>query len=154
MTGGLKLPCAYPHDGSVHDKGSGLVLKDQYRNFGLNMMATHAVNHGTKMNNVEPALEEIREFMFNGRLTINSPNTELIQQIRRYHRDQDHRIVKSFDDRLDAMRYAIMSRRLGKPRSECAGVGFGNAPYAYQQPGRSSTQPRCASGIEFNLFGD
>jgi phage terminase large subunit-like protein len=154
MTGGLKLPIAYPHDGGVHGKGDGLVLKDQYRNEGLNMMASHAVNHGTKMNNGEPALEEIREFMINGRMTINSPNTELIQQIRRYHRDQDHRIVKAFDDRIDAMRYAIMMRRFGKPRSECAGVGFGTAPYAYQQPGRSSTQPRFASGIEFPLFGD
>jgi hypothetical protein len=27
---------------------------------GANMMATHAVNHGTKQNNIEPALEEMR----------------------------------------------------------------------------------------------
>jgi hypothetical protein len=32
----------------VHDKGSGLSLALQYKGLGANMLATHAVNYGTK----------------------------------------------------------------------------------------------------------
>ena len=31
MTGGLRIPIAWPHDGNVHDKGSGLGLAVQYQ---------------------------------------------------------------------------------------------------------------------------
>jgi hypothetical protein len=59
-----------PHDGHTHDKGSALPLAGQYRNFGAKMMAGHAINHGTKNNSVEPALEEMRQMMFEGKLHI------------------------------------------------------------------------------------
>jgi hypothetical protein len=55
MTQGLRIPVAWPHDGSTHDKGSGLPLAGQYRGFGAQMLSRHAVNHGTNHNNVEPA---------------------------------------------------------------------------------------------------
>src|SRR6516165_9315880 len=70
MTRGLKVPVAWPHDGAVHDKGSGLPLAQQYKGFGANMLPRHAVNHGTQHFNIEPALEEMREMMFAGRITI------------------------------------------------------------------------------------
>ena len=150
MTRGLKVPIAFPHDGHTHDKGSGLSLAAQYKSFGANMMATHAVNHGTKQNNLEPALEEMREPMFSGKLTIASHNTELLEELRSYHRDEDYRVVKQRDDLVSALRYAIMMRRSGRARSECDGVGFGNMPYAGQRRGRS--EQRYASGLDFNLF--
>jgi hypothetical protein len=53
MTRGLRIPIAFPHDGHTHDKGSGLPLAAQYKGFGANMMATHAINHGTKMSRLE-----------------------------------------------------------------------------------------------------
>jgi hypothetical protein len=46
MTRGLRIPCSFPHDGHSADKGSGLPLAMQYKNFGANMMAKHATNHG------------------------------------------------------------------------------------------------------------
>jgi phage terminase large subunit-like protein len=67
MTRGLRIPIAWPHDGAVHDKGSGLPLAQQYRGFGANMLPRHATNHGTQAFALEPALEEIREMMFAGR---------------------------------------------------------------------------------------
>jgi phage terminase large subunit-like protein len=140
MTRGLRVPVAWPHDGAQHDKGSGLSLSMQYKNFGANMMAGHAINHGTKTNSVEPALEEMREMMFGGKFTIAGHNHELIDEIRNYHRDEDFRLVKQRDDLVSAVRYAIMMRRQGKPLSECEGIGFGNMPYARQSPGRSREQ--------------
>jgi phage terminase large subunit-like protein len=149
MCKGLRIPVAYPHDANVHDKGSGIVLKDQYQQYGLNMMVSHAVNHGSKMNNVEPALEEICELMRTGRMTIGSHNTELIEEMRHYHRDQDFRIVKQNDHLTDALRYAVMMKRQGRPRLECDGIGYGGMAYSAQR--RQNTGPRFASGIDFDL---
>jgi len=151
MTGGLRVPVAWPHDGSQHDKGSGLPLAGQYRNFGANMMQGHAVNHGTKQNNIEPALEEMREAMFAGKITIASHNSELIEELRNYHRDEDFKIVKQRDDLISALRYAFMMRRQGKPRHECDGVGYGNLPYAAQRRDHSA-EPTVAKNVNFDVF--
>ena len=140
MTRGLRVPVAFPHDGHQHDKGSGLPLAHQYKQFGANMLTSHAVNHGTKTNSVEPALEEIRDMMFGGKLSIAGHNNELLEEIRNYHRDEDFRIVKQRDDLISAMRYAIMMRRHGKPLSACEGVGYGNMPYAMQRPERNGNR--------------
>jgi hypothetical protein len=140
MTRGLRVPVAWPHDGNQHDKGSGLPLSLQYKNFGANMMPSHAVNHGTKTNAVDPALEEMREMMFSGKLTIAGHNHELLDEMRNYHRDEDFRIVKQRDDLISALRYGIMMRRQGKPLTECDGIGYGNMPYAMRRPERSRGQ--------------
>jgi phage terminase large subunit-like protein len=138
MTGGLRIPIAWPHDGAQHDKGSGLPLMGQYKNFGANMMSRHAVNHGTDRNNIEPALEEMRELMYTGKITIAGHNSELLEELRHYHRDEDFRIVKQRDDLVSALRYAIMMRRLGRPRLECDGIGYGSMPYAGQRRDNSA----------------
>ena len=80
MTGGLRLPISWPHDGNVHDKGSGLGLAVQYKNFGANMMPQARHNHGTTDYRVEPGLQEMREMMFTGKLQIQPGNNELLEQ--------------------------------------------------------------------------
>jgi hypothetical protein len=50
------------------------------------MLPKHATNHGTQNLNIEPALEEMREMMFSGRITIGGHNQELIEELRTYHR--------------------------------------------------------------------
>lgn len=150
MTRGLRIPIAWPHDGNQHDKGSGLPLAEQYKNFGANMMKTHAVNHGTKTNAVEPALEELREMMFGGKLKIAPHNTELLEEMRNYHRDENFKIVKQRDDLVSALRYAIMMRRAGRMLSECDGIGYGAMPLARQR--RDTNGNSVASGVDFDLF--
>jgi phage terminase large subunit-like protein len=141
MTRGLRVPVAWPHDGHVHDKGSGLALSTQYKNFGANMLPNHATNHGAGDYRVEPGLQEIRELMFAGKLHIAGHNGELLEQLRHYHRDEEFRVVKSRDHLIDALRYAVMMKRNGKPHLECQGVGFGTMPYAGHRP-ESSHRPR------------
>jgi hypothetical protein len=101
MTQGLRIPIAWPHDGSTHDKGSGLPLAGQYKNFGANMLPRWAINHGTTHYNVEPALEEMRQLMFEGKLTIAPHNAELIEELRHYHRDASstRRVQRPPDER-------------------------------------------------------
>ena len=149
MTQGLRIPVAWPHDGSTHDKGSGLSLSSQYKSFGANMMASHAVNHGAKTNNVEPALAEIRELMYTGKLTIGSHNGELLEELRHYHRDEDFKIIKQRDDLICALRYAIMMKRHGREWAECDGVGYGAMPYAAQ---RRRTEPQRMADNDFDIF--
>jgi phage terminase large subunit-like protein len=151
MTRGARVPITWPHDGHTHDKGSGLSLAMQYKHFGANMLPSHAVNHGTNNFSVEPALEELRELMFTGKLSIAGHNTELLDEMRNYHRDDDFKIVKQRDDMVSALRYAVMSKRRGKPMSECDGVGFGPMQFAGQRA--TSREPRLARGIDFDLFG-
>jgi phage terminase large subunit-like protein len=150
MTQGARIPIAWPHDGHTHDKGSGLSLSMQYKGFGANMMPSHAQNHGTNSNALEPALEEIRELFYTGKLSIAGHNGELVEELRNYHRDSDFRVVKQMDDLVSAFRYAVMMRRRGKSLSDCDGVGFGALPYAGQQ--RQSSGPQLATGIDFPLF--
>ncbi|HSR75280.1 MAG TPA: hypothetical protein VLN57_01730 [Xanthobacteraceae bacterium] len=138
MTEGLRVPISWPHDGHVHDKGSGLPLSKQYKAFGANMLPSHAINYGTTHYNVEPGLEEIKELMYSGKLTIAPHNQELIDQIRHYHRNSDFKVVKVRDHLIDAFRYAVMMKRSGKAKEHLDGVGFGHASmrYAGQQAGR------------------
>jgi phage terminase large subunit-like protein len=153
MTRGLRVPVAWPHDGAQHDKGSGLSLSMQYKNFGCNMMATHAKNHGTDTNSVEPALSEMREMMFGGKCTIAGHNHELLDEIRNYHRDEDFRIVKQRDDLVSAVRYAVMMRRHGKPLNDCEGIGYGPLPYAGQRA-ESGRATQFARGTANHPEGD
>ena len=146
MTQGLRIPIAWPHDGHVHDKGSGFALAQQYKGFGANMLPSHATNYGADDYRVEPGLQEIRELMFCGKLHIAGHNTELIEEMRHYHRDEDFKVVKQKDHLIDAFRYALMMRRSGRPRLECDGVGYGNMPYAGHRPERRS-EPQMARGI-------
>jgi phage terminase large subunit-like protein len=146
MTGGLRVPIAWPHDGHVHDKGSGLALADQYKSFGANMLPSHAVNHGAGNYAFEPALEELRAMMYGDTLVINPCNRELLDELRNYHKDDDFRIVKQMDDMVSALRYATMMRRSGKPLEQCRGIGYGTLPYAYQNPAGPDSRTRFARG--------
>ena len=38
------IPVAWPHDGSIHDKGSGHALAAQYRRAGINFLGSHFLN--------------------------------------------------------------------------------------------------------------
>jgi phage terminase large subunit-like protein len=151
MTQGLRVPVAWPHDGSTHDKGSGLPLAGQYKGFGANMLPRWAINHGTNHYNVEPGLEELRQSMYEAKLTIAPHNAELIEEMRHYHRDENFKIVKQRDDLVSALRYAVMMKRSGKARSECDGVGFGNMLYAGQRADRGG-QPQVAKNTDFDIF--
>jgi phage terminase large subunit-like protein len=133
MCRGLKIPVAYPHDAHQHDRGSGSAFKAIYAACNLNMMATHAVNQDGG-NAVEPALAEIRDAMYDGQLTIRPCNRELLEELRHYHRDDNHKIVKLHDDLISAFRYAFMMRRKGKPLDQLEGVGYGNLPMARHVP--------------------
>lgn len=103
------IPCAWPHDGYQHDKGSGLGLAAQYTAQGLNMLPEHAT-HPEGGNGVEAGIMEMLDRMQTGRLKVFKHLADWLGEFRLYHRE-DGKIVKEREDLISATRYAVMMRR-------------------------------------------
>lgn len=104
------IPWAWPHDGEIADKGSGIQLAKQYRSAGLRMLDSHATfSNGS--NSVEAGVLEMLERMNDGRWKVFDGMCPLwMEEFRLYHRD-DGKIVKKYDDVICASRYAMMMIR-------------------------------------------
>ena len=107
------IPWAWPHDGIVHDKGSGLSLAGQYRTLGLNMLAKHAT-HIEGGFGTEAGVQKMLDYMQTGRFKVFDHLEDWFDEMRHYHR-KDGRIVKDHDDLLSATRMAVMMLRHAKP---------------------------------------
>lgn len=111
------IPCAWPHDGYQHDKGSGDQLAEQYRKQHLNMLPEHAT-HPEGGFGVEAGLMDMLDRMQTGRFKVFENNAEWLQEFRMYHR-LDGKIVKERDDLLSATRIGLMMLRFAitEPRA-------------------------------------
>jgi len=89
----------------------------------------------------------MRELMFCGKPHVAGHNTELLEEMRHYHRDDDFKVVKQRHHLIDAFRYALMMRRSGRPRLECEGVGFGAMPMRGTGPSAAASR-RWRAGSE------
>jgi len=116
------IPCAWPHDGEQHDKGSGEALAAQYRKHGVAMLkdkATHAPDkkkgqkEGEGGNSVEAGIMMMLDRMQTGRLKVAKHLVDWFEEFRLYHRE-DGKIVKVNDDLLSATRYGLMMLRFAK----------------------------------------
>jgi hypothetical protein len=103
------LPCAWPHDGLQHDKGSGDELAKQYRRQGLKMLSDHATHEAGGMG-VEAGITEMLQRMQTGRFKVFRGQSQWMEEFR-YYRREDGLIVKERDDLISSTRYAIMMRR-------------------------------------------
>ena len=112
------IPCAWPHDGYQHDKGSGLGLAAQYRSQGLNMLMEHATYDDGGFG-VEAGVMDMLDRMQTGRWKVFKHLVEWFEEFRLYHR-QDGKIVKLRDDLISASRYALMMKRFAMQ----GGAGF------------------------------
>ena len=122
------IPCAWPHDGLQHDKGSGEQLASLYADQGLNTLPERATFEDGG-NGVEAGVIEMLDRMQTGRFKVFSHLKEWFDEFRLYHR-KDGKIVKERDDLLSATRYALMMKRfadsepMARPRSQRRGGGW------------------------------
>lgn len=98
----------------------------------------------------EPGIAQIRQALAEGRMSINKCNTELISQLRLFHRGEDYKPVKAHDDLVDALRYAWMAKDHAKMLDQYDGIGYGRAPFANQR--RMNSGPLMAKNIDFPLW--
>jgi phage terminase large subunit-like protein len=150
MTGGLKILVAHPHDSSHHNivdgRATAQVLKDE----GLNVMLHSVRNPGGGLDpNI--GIAQIKQALTEDRVSINKSNTELLTQMRLYHRGEDFKPVKTNDDVIDALRYAWLAKGHAKMLDQYDGIGYGRAPYAHQKRTGSGV-PLMAKNIDFDLF--
>ena len=111
------IPVIWPHDGLNREKSSGVPLAEAYRNEGANMWhepfsnpPAPGVEEGKGGNSVEFGIEHILHRMQTKRIRIFKTLAPLLDELRMYHRE-DGKIVKQFDDLMDALRYACLSLR-------------------------------------------
>ncbi len=110
------VPCAWPHDGYQHDKGSGDQLAEQYRQQGLNMLPEHAT-HAEGGFGTEAGIMAILDRMQTGRFKVFSTFREWFEEMRLYHR-KDGKIVKERDDLMSATRIGLMMLRFAETQSD------------------------------------
>ena len=103
------IPCAWPHDGLQHDKGSGAALAGQYGAQGLNMHPAHAT-HEQGGFGTEAGITEMLARMQTGRFKVFKNCGGWFAEKRNYHR-RDGLIVKERDDLMSATRIGVMMRR-------------------------------------------
>lgn len=128
------LPWAWPHDGLQHDKGSGEALKDQYRKHGLNMLPERATFEDGG-SGVEAGIQEMLERMETGRFKVFDHLEDWFAEFRQYHR-KDGLIVKEYDDRMSATRYAVMMKRFAKVAAKkTVSLGLGKPRNPMMKPG-------------------
>jgi hypothetical protein len=123
------IPCAWPHDGLQHDKGSGKQLSAQYAEQGLEMLAGHAT-HEEGGYGVEAGVIEILDRMKTNRFKVFKHLEPWFAEKRLYHRE-DGLIVKERDDILSSTRVGVMMKRFAivkpnrKPRTSRGGAAPG-----------------------------
>ena len=106
------IPCAWPHDGLQHDKGSGDELASHYKKLGLKMLDEHAT-HASGGMGIEAGITEMLERMQTGRFKVFRGQEQWMEEFR-YYRREDGLIVKERDDLISSTRYAIMMRRFAR----------------------------------------
>lgn len=111
------IPVIWPHDGLNREKSSGKPLADVYREEGANMWFEQfsnppgpGVEEGKGGNSVEFGIEHILHRMQTQRFKVFKTLQPWFLEWMDYHRD-DGKIVKQYDDLMDATRYACLSLR-------------------------------------------
>jgi phage terminase large subunit-like protein len=126
------IPVVLPHDADNTERGSGKTVAMYYREAGVNAMFDTFYNppgpDGKTNNFVEPGLMDLLQRMRSGRLKVFSTCGRIFEEMRRYHR-KDGKVVKTFDDAVDAMRYSALSVQTRGISSGEAEGGF-NSAYA------------------------
>lgn len=106
------MPWVWPHDGHVHDKGSGITIAVQYRREGLRMMLEHATfpegGHG-----FEAGLMDMLQRMHSGRFKVFHHLEAWFSEYNLYHR-KDGLVVKQDDDLISATRICCMAKRFAR----------------------------------------
>jgi len=110
--GGDDIPVAWPHDGRMGNKFDGQEVQQMYADQGLNMLPEHATFEQGGYG-VEPSIQRCFERFKTGRLVIMDHLTQLLDEIRIYHR-KDGKVVNIRDDLISAMRYLEMMIRFAE----------------------------------------
>lgn len=118
---GANVPIAWPHDAASHDRTSGEPMAEIYRRQGLAMLFEHATFAEGGFG-IEASIADIVDRLESGRLKLFDHLHDALDEFRNYHR-KDGKPVKSHDDIISAIRYALMMLRFARvPSSAKSGA--------------------------------
>ena len=103
------IPIAWPHDGLMSEKGTGISMAQQYLNLGCNFLDEKATDENGQ-NYVEPVVIDMLSRMRTGRFKVARHLEPFWEEFRLYHR-KNGKIVAKKDDVIAAVRYALMMLR-------------------------------------------
>jgi phage terminase large subunit-like protein len=106
------IPWAWPHDGYIHDKQSGMQIAEAYKREGIRMLHTHSTFMDGSWG-LEAGVMDLLDRMQSGRLKVFEHLEPWWAEYRLYHR-KDGRIVKERDDFMSATRYLLMMLRFAR----------------------------------------
>ena len=90
-----------PKTSSESGKADGMTLLQLYADEELDLDLAN--------NAVEASLHRINQLLASGTLKVFSSCRQLLSELRIYRRDEHGKVIKKFDDFIDAFRYGIMS---------------------------------------------
>ena len=102
------VPCEGDPAGFALKEGERSTIIKTYRSLGVN------IQPATK--DVEPGILTVEGRLSEGKLKIMSNCSGLIQEYRMYSRDENGKIIKKNDHRLDALRYLVMGLKRAKTK--------------------------------------
>ncbi len=106
------IPIAYPHDGHLPERGSGIAQKELYVNHGVKMLPTHATDSQGSMS-VEAGIMRLLQRMQAGTFKVAQHLNAWFEEKRLYRRETG-KILKKNDHLLDACRYGEMMLRFAR----------------------------------------
>jgi phage terminase large subunit-like protein len=109
-----RFPVAWPHDGLIHDKSSGIQIAQLYRKQGLKLVSEHAQFPDERKNGVEAAIQETLLRMQTRRLRVDSNLHDWFEEFRFWHY-KDGKPVLEREDLMKATHYALMMLRYARP---------------------------------------
>jgi phage terminase large subunit-like protein len=134
---------AWPHDGNLRGLESGKTISQMYRQLGLNMCGGHATLPGSTSYETAAGIRLMTERFAKGRLKIAAHLTEVLEEYRHYHYE-NNQIVKEDDDLMSALRTAVIS--IGKAEELAPRPGM----QSFWRDPQSQRQQRYAKGSEMN----
>lgn len=117
LRGWGNVPFAWPHDGENQTAGSPEPLAGQYRTHGLKMLPEPASFDDVRRNSVQAGLDNILDRMTMGKFKVFRHHNDWFDELAGYHR-QEGKVVKEYDDLMDATRYAVMGLRFATAKAE------------------------------------
>ena len=152
-------PCAWGADGNQRDS-SGSTFAGIYKALGVPLRSTHATLKDGSVS-LEATISLMEMMLSQGKLKIGSWLTELREELRDWHFDDNNKVVAEQDDLVSALRYAVMDQRyakvLGDLQREPSGRPWSGAQWAmHNARQRQASQGQYARGTvnrdDFNVL--
>lgn len=99
------------------NQADGTKMIDTYKKLGLKLKRAFK-----GPGSIESGIMLIQERLTTGRLKVFDTCPQLLEELRKYHRDDNGKVVPEQDDLIDSLRYALVGLKYAKTKIEVSGA--------------------------------